>query len=253
MDLRRVARRLGAGAWLLACVALLAACAAKTPPRGSVHEGSVALGTRLVPLPPGPWTVLSDAELPMQLSDGSALAYRTIVLVQEKDGRTTGIIRAGAFDAYPMGLVYRGTPAACQTNNWNLRPTVAEIGSNYYDCRRLFLMAPAGTTSGSVSPDWQVVLDRQRANPAFLPSLAPSVMFGLADRTGRFQVDVIFNPEARGLLRDTRNWAQNSWNTGNRTPQHNAYIARLADWAEAAHPAMRTGLSGRTPPPLPPF
>lgn len=253
MAWRSVARRLGAGAWLLASVALLAGCAAPTPPRGSVHEGSVAFGTRVVPLPPGPWTVLSDSTRDTQLSDGPALAYRTIVLVQEKDGRATGLVRAIVTDAQAQGLVYRGTPFACQTNTWNLRPTKAEIGSNYHDCRRLFLMAPASTTEGTVSPDWQVVLDRVRANPAFLPTQAPTAIFGLADSTGRFQVEVIFNPETRGLLRDTRNWSQNSWNPPNRTAQHNAYIARLADWAEAAHPAMRTGLAGRTPPPLPAF
>ena len=247
-----LARRLGAGAWLLACVALLAGCAAKTPPRGSVHEGSVALGTRVMPLPPGSWTVLSDAENPTQLSDGSALAHRIIVLVQEKDGRATGLIRATATDAHVEGLRYTGTPPACETTTSNLRPTVADVGDDHFDCRRVLLAFP-GSASGTVSPDWQVVLDRQRANPAFLPGIAPAVIYSLADRTGQFQAEVIFNPETRGLPRDTRAWAQNSWNAPNRTAQHNAYIARLVDWAEAAHPAMRTGLAGRTPPPLPPF
>ena len=254
MALGILARRLGAAAWLLACVALLAGCAAPTPPRGSVHEGSVAFGTRVVPLPPGPWTVLSDEERRGQMADGPALTIRSIMLVQEKDGRATGIIRATVPDAYAQGVQYLpGRIAGCLNDGSNLRPAVVDVGQRHFDCRRIVMWARAAVAGPALPDDWKVLLDRQAANPAFLPEAAPAVIYSLADGTGQFHVEVIFNPENRGLLRDTRNWSQNSWNTGNRTPQHLAYIARLADWAEAAHPAMRTGLAGRTPPPLPPF
>jgi hypothetical protein len=244
-----LARRVGAGAWLLACVALLAGCASPAPPRGSVHEGSVALGTRTLPLPPGPWTVLSDAERASQLADGPGLAVRTIVLVQEKDGRPTGVIRVTATDAVAQGVQYLpGGIPACLNDNSNLRPAVVDVGQRHVDCRRVFLRAPISLDAAPSWADLAAALTVEGAAPANLPLIAPSVLFGLGDGTGPMQVEFIFIPETRGMPPETHPWHESWRYTRNRTPQHEAYIARLADWAEAAHPAIRAGFAGQVPP-----
>jgi hypothetical protein len=143
MGFNNLARRLGAGAWLLMCVALLAGCAAPSPPRGSVHEGSVALGTRQVPLPPGPWTVVSETEPATGTYAGSSFTIHRIVLVQEDDGRPTGLIRARAREGDVMDRRIPTEPVlACEESASNVRPVAVKKDAGRYECRRVLLVAP---------------------------------------------------------------------------------------------------------------
>lgn len=244
-----LARRLGAGAWLLACVALLAGCAEPAPTArlGSVHEGSVALGSRMVPLPPGRWTVQSETTTASAVHAGSSFTIRRIQLVQHVNGRPTAIIHARTSEGQVHGQQFPiGPVRACQASADNLRPVLFKLGEVYYDCRRVFLTGPNITRSGPIAPGWPVVGQEP-------PIIVPTVLFAVADRTGQLHVDALFNPETRGLPRDTRDWEQNAWNAANRTRLHLAYIDHLVAWAEAAHPAIRDGLSGLAPAPLPAF
>ncbi len=245
-----LARRLGAGAWLLASVTMLAGCATKTPTRGSVHEGSVTLGNRVVPLPPGAWIKEYGGVMTGQKLRVFRLPnFQEIVLVQRTgNSGATGVITAFV-NEWPAGHQEpspRDVPA-CALAIANRAPEQVRIGEGGFDCRSVFLTPPEITPSGPVAPGWQII------GIGSSPNVAPTAVFAVADRSGQLQVNVSFNPESRGVPRDTRDWAQNAWNPENHLGIHTAYKDRLANWAEAAHPAIRAGFAGQVPPPLPPF
>lgn len=241
-------------ALLMAGLGLATGCEA--PRIEGPQSGSFHIGARAIPLPPGDWREIgrADEQVP---SGTSAIAYRTVLLAHEDKGRLASLVVASGTlpGAGNLRFINAANSFPCRQDANDVVPGRREITEASFDCRRVLPWTPVseGRTANGTLPAWQEFVARRDRNPAWAPWVGHTVTYGLADRDGQMTLAYAFNPETRGLLRDTRPWPQNGWNPANQPGPQRQYLARMVAWADMADPVVRRGFASSSAPGLPGF
>lgn len=220
-------------AWLLLLAGFVfASQAALAQAPGSMVEGSVAVGSKVVPLPPGPWRVL-HAGVEAGLSTDMTISTRTYetVLVQERGGQAASVVVARA--AQEVGAAW--TPHGVCTNASALARHIASAVRSALDCRGQLVIG-AGRVANL--PGYLGALyDEGQRRPGWLPARWVTAQFLLSETMHYLSVEYRFATAAPGA----------SWNDGARSPAQEAVVQQLDAWGARAHAELRRGLYGRQP------
>ena len=134
---------------MLRALAVLFAMAIAAPAYAqAVAEGSLNLGGKVVPLPPGPWRVLYQATEPGRTTEGNMPTQtHRAVLVQERAGQAAALVVAHA--AAEMGAAWSPHGICTNTTAWVLQRQIESAVRGALDCRGLLLMGCLLYTSPS--------------------------------------------------------------------------------------------------------
>jgi hypothetical protein len=197
---------------------LLGGCAASTSGPGGVHQGAITVASRAVPLPPGDWRVIGSSDA-SNLNTYGGSAFRRVALVQETEGRLSGLILIGASDPSPQPLVYTNAPnhPVCRVRGGELVPIWRSIPNDTgFECRRI-----SWVSSSTAQPaEWETYLkplvERRAAEPGWVPQRMLRVAFALADRRGWLSVDYDFDAERGGIPATQAGGRAESWESATR-------------------------------------
>jgi hypothetical protein len=201
-------------------------------------EGSLALGQKVLPLPPGPWRVLHQAAEPGRSVGGdfATTTYRA-VLVQEREGRAAAVIIAHA--AAEVGGVWNPHGICISTNHIRRQVDMAVRGA--LDCRGLVVV---GSGRGPVTPAYlNALYDEGERRPGWIPPRWISVQVVQSEQMHWLSVEYRFAP---AVFAPAAAMAA-SWGDGVRTPAQQDMVNRLFDWSALARAQLRRGLHGRPP------
>ena len=206
----------------------------------AVAEGSLSLGGKVVPLPPGPWRVLYQVTEPGRTTEGNMpTQMHRAVLVQERAGQAAALVVAHA--AAEMGARWNPHGVCVNTAASVLHRHVESAIWGSLDCRGLVL-AGSGRVQGT--PAWlNPLYDEGERRPGWIPprwisaQIIQSQQMHYLGVEYRFAPGVFAPPTANAV-----NWAE-----GVRSPAQQDVIRRLRDWTERASAELRRGLYGRAP------
>lgn len=196
-------------------------------------EGSLALGPKIVPLPPGPWRVLHLAADAGRTTD-MTISTRThqAVLVQERDGVAAAVIVARA--AQEVGAHWN-PHGVCTNANAFARHIVSAVRSAL-DCRAQVII---GAGRGPNTPAYlNELYDEGQRRPGWLPPRWVSAQFLLSETMHYLSVEYRYIATAAGGA---------NWNDGARSPAQESFVQCLDGWGARAHAELRRGLYGRQP------
>lgn len=223
---------------LLSIGLFLAPLTAMAQAAGTMVEGSLALGPKVVPLPAGPWRVLHLDVASGRSTDGS-LNTRTheAVLVQERRGLAAAIIVARA--AQEVGANWSPHGICVNVNAFSRHIAAALRGS--IDCRGQVVI---GSGRGASTPAYlNAFYDEGQRRPGWVPARWISAQFVLSEQMHYLSVEYRFAPAV--FAPATANAV--NWNDGARSAVQNAFVDRIDAWAAGAHAELRRGLHGRQP------
>lgn len=203
-------------------------------------EGSLSLGGKVVPLPPGSWRVLYQAAEPGRSSEGSmATVTHRAVLVQERAGQAAALVVAHA--AVEMGASWHPHGICTNTTTWVLQRHIESAVRGALDCRGLVLIG-AGRSLGT--PAWMNALyDEGERRPGWIPPRWISAQVIQSQQIHWLSVEYRFAPGV--FAPPTANAA--SWAEGRRSAAQQDVVQRLQVWSERASAELRRGLYGRAP------
>ncbi|MFM2150077.1 MAG: hypothetical protein RLZZ187_2383 [Pseudomonadota bacterium] len=221
---------------MLFCTLALAAPASAQ----AVAEGSLSLGGKVVPLPPGPWRVLHQGTEAGRTSTGS-LPYQmhSAVLVQERAGQAAALVWAHA--ATEMGTLWNPHGICTNTTTWVLQRHVESAIAGSLDCRGLVLVGSGRVqgTAASLNPFY----DEGERRPGWIPPRWISVQIIQSQQMHFLSVNYRFAP---GVFAPPTANAVN-WAEGVRSAAQQDVVQRLQVWSERASAELRRGLYGRVP------
>jgi hypothetical protein len=223
------------GLMLLCTLALAAPASAQ-----AVAEGSLTLGGKVVPLPPGPWRVLYQVAEPGRSTEGnmSTVMHRA-VLVQERAGQAAAVVVAHA--AAEMGASWHPHGICTNTTTWVLQRQIESAVRGALDCRGLVLI---GAGRSSVTPAWlNALYDEGERRPGWIPPSWISAQVIQSQQIHYLSVEYRFAPGV--FAPPTANAA--SWAEGRRSAAQQDVVQRLQVWSERASAELRRGLYGRAP------
>jgi hypothetical protein len=226
---------------MLRALAVLFAMAIAAPAYAqAVAEGSLNLGGKIVPLPPGPWRVLYQATEPGRTREGDMPTQtHRAVLVQERAGQAAALVVAHA--AAEMGGVWSPHGICTNTTAWVLQRQIESAVRGTLDCRGLLLMG-AGRSPGT--PAWMNALyDEGERRPGWIPPRWISAQVIQSQQMHWLSVEYRFAPSV--FAPQTANAA--NWTEGMRSAAQQDVIRRLDGWSERASAELRRGLYGRAP------
>jgi hypothetical protein len=215
---------------LCAAIALAACAQGQQPSSGpaalrETHQGTLRIGAKTIPLPPGEWQVLGSID---------ENVWRRMILVQEQNGRMTGqITLASSLPNWTVSTTW-GTALiwGCQDARGNLVPTIRNTDNvmSGWDCLRI-------TTSNErtrrvTAVQEQQFAARRDAQPEWAPERMLVASFSRGEPMGGFFITYKFDPSASGP--STRS-AEDDKN-------------RIVRWAEATAPLIVRGFNGNTSP-----
>lgn len=223
---------------LLMVGALLLSPQAQAQAPGAMVEGSLSVGPKVVPLPPGPWRILhlaadsgrsSDMTLPTRMHEA--------VLVQERAGRAAAIIVARA--AQEVGAQWN--PHGVCTNANAFARHIASAVRAALDCRGLVVV---GSGRNANTPAYlNALYDEGQARPGWVPARWISAQFMLSETMHYLSVEYRFAPAT--FAPAVANLA--NWHEGSRNAAQEAFVQQLDGWGARAHAELRRGLYGRQP------
>lgn len=221
---------------LMALLMLPSLVQAQAP--GSVVEGSLSLGPKVLPLPAGPWRVLH-----LGVGDGRTsdllvpTRFHRAVLVQERGGRAAAVIVAQA--AQEVGVFWE--PHGVCFNEGALARHVVSAVRAALDCRGLVVLA-AGRQPGQAGY-LDALYDEGQRRPGWLPPYWISSQFVISETMHYLNVEYRMVPPAfaPGTTGGT------TLAEGSRVPVPQALIQQLDAWGAQARSELRRGLYGRQP------
>ena len=223
------------GLMVLCAMAIAAPAHAQT-----VAEGSLSLGGKVVPLPPGPWRMLYEAAEPGRSAEGNmATVTHRAVLVQERAGQAAALVVAHA--AAEMGGVWSPHGICTNTTASVLQRQIESAVRGALDCRGLVLIG-AGRSPGT--PAWMNALyDEGERRPGWIPPRWISAQVIQSQQIHWLSIEYRFAPSV--FAPPTANAA--SWAEGRRSTAQQDVVQRLQGWSERASAELRRGLYGRAP------
>lgn len=206
----------------------------------AVAEGSLSLGGKVVPLPPGPWRVLHQVAEPGRTTEGDmpTLTHRA-VLVQERAGQAAALVVAHA--AAEVGASWSPHGICTNTTASVLHRQVEIALRGALDCRGLVLIG-SGRVQGL--PAWlNPLYDEGERRPGWIPPRWISAQVIQSQQMHFLSVEYRFAP---GIFAPPTANAVN-WAEGVRTTAQQDVIRRLREWSERASVELQRGLYGRAP------
>jgi hypothetical protein len=219
---------------LVACALFAASCTTPATTIGTVHQGTIMIATRAVPLPPGEWLMLGDLRRSRNDVEGGLPGDRTILLTQDRGGHLAGLALLTATELASRPGYWTDAPKwfACREATNDLVPAVKNLShTEAVDCRRATFWSPARhAIGGEAAAAWQEFMDRRRREPGWAPDEAVLIVFARADRYGVLQILYSFPTPI-----------DHSSDTGR----------RVRAWMDAVGPLLATGfrIGGTTPAP----
>lgn len=201
-------------------------------------EGSLTLGGKIVPLPPGPWRMLHQAADPGRSTEGSLpTTTHRAVLVQERAGRAAAVIVANA--ATEVGGVW--SPHGICVNATAIQRTITHALRGALDCRGLVVI---GSGRGPNTPAYlNALYDEGARRPGWIPPRWLSVQIVQSQQMHWLSVEYRYAPS---VFAPATGSAAN-WNDGARSAAQQEVVQRLATFASEARAGLLRGLYGRPP------
>lgn len=245
---------------MLAAAAAVAGCAGSEGPGttptlapGSTIEGSFPFHrSTVIPLPPGPWRVISDRPTPW--SDASGIS-RSVVLLQERDGRADRFMFVGGTLNQGSGHYQWNITVPCRRGAFPLKQEIKAALPQDQDC---FGVGPFGFERRVFGRGgaWGEIFDEADRRPGWLPETALAMDFTFVGPTDGIGGRIVIDPRGAGVdasgTEDRRYPATRDWEPARISPQRRALADRMIAWSEAAQPVFRAGWQGRVEP-LPPL
>jgi hypothetical protein len=201
-------------------------------------EGTLTLGGKLVPLPPGAWRVLHQGTEPTRTTDGSIpTTMHRALLVQERDGRAAAVIVAAA--AAEVGTSWN--PHGVCVNANAIQRDIRQAVRGALDCTGLVVI---GSGRGSNTPAYlNALYDEGDRRPGWIPPRWISVQIVQSERMHYLSVEYRYAPAV--FAPATANAA--NWNEGARNAAQQDVVQRLAGFAARARTELQRGSQGRPP------
>ncbi|WP_139226179.1 hypothetical protein [Falsiroseomonas stagni] len=205
---------------------------------GAMVEGSLAVGNKVLPLPPGSWRVLHLGVDDLRTSDMMVpTRVHQAVLVQERAGRAAAVIVAQA--AQEIGVHWE--PHGICLNEGAIARRVASAVRAALDCRGLVVVA-GGRQPGL--PGYLAALyDEGQRRAGWLPPYWISSQFLISETMHYLNVEYRVAPSA-SMSAATGGVTLTE---GARVSLPQALVDQLDGWGARAHAELRRGLYGRQP------
>jgi hypothetical protein len=233
---------------LAVCVLMLASACVTTsefersyPPAKPV-SGSVAIGDKMIPLPPGEWVVAATESA----FSGAATPLAALSLVNVAPGAHAVLVTAHANLGTASGAAGWTSLRSCARDDMLFIATEAnEPGGD----QRCWFINHSGTTRASrTSRLLKDTLDFAQARGLRIPSTVLTVGYRLADIRDVLTVRYYFDPETRGFPPSRElNWRSNDWHRDRMhgDERRQQYIAALKSWGAETLPGVRGGFRGK--------
>ncbi len=205
---------------------------------GSVVQGSLSLGGKVVPLPAGPWRVLHSGVDEGRTSDMTRSTHlNEMVLVQERGGQAAAVIIARA--AQEAGTHWN--PHGVCTNAGAFARHIESAVRSALDCRGQVLVSAGRVAS---TPAYlNALYDEGQRRPGWMPPRWVSAQFLLSETMHYLSVEYRFAPALFATAVSTAA----GWNDGARDAAQEAFVQRLDAWGGQVRAELRRGLYGRQP------
>lgn len=221
----------------IATLVFIACLAAGSAPAQTI-DGTLTLGGKLVPLPPGPWRILHQATEAGRTTDGNIpTTMHRAVLVQERGGQAAAIIIASA--AAEVGTVWN--PHGICVNPRAVQRQIESAIRGALDCRGIVVI---GSGRGATTPAYlNALYDEGERRPGWIPPRWLSAQIVLSERMNYLAVEYryapsVFGPAVAGGV---------NWHEGARSAAQQAVIERLATFSASARAGLQAGLRARRP------
>jgi hypothetical protein len=225
----------------------------KAPP-GTVVEGTFVLARKVVPLPPGKFTLVVGREKETKLLTGSSLSSRLaeVFLIQTQGANLRSLIWAKA----NVDLASLWVDEPCKRTDTLFRLDRTKSFNYLQDC------VMVNHTVGLLrNPDsqWSPVYDALLAQGVELPiATALDATLMRIDHRQYLAITYWINPAAFGFAVDTApSWNTSAWHKSriDRDPQKVAFVKALSDWAVELKPSLDQGFKGKAfaPSTIPPL
>jgi hypothetical protein len=222
-------------------LAFLFMVAAAGPGLGqTLAEGSLTLGGKVVPLPPGPWRVVYQAAEPGRSTEGNlATTTHRAVLVQERAGQAAAVVVAHA--AAEMGGRWNPHGICVNTAASVLHRRIEMAVPGSLDCTGLVLVTSGRTQA---MPAWlNAIYDEGERRPGWIPPRWISAQIIQSQQIQWLSVEYRFAP---GVFAPPTATATN-WAEGVRSPAQQEVVRQLRAWSDRARAELQRGLYGRAP------
>jgi hypothetical protein len=223
---------------LLLMVLLVLAPQAQAQVPGTMVEGSLMVGSKVLPLPPGPWRVLHLGVDDRRTSDMTVpTRMHQAVLVQERAGRAAAVIVAQA--AQEVGVHWE--PHGICLNEGAIARHVVSAVRAALDCRGLVVLV-AGQQPGQpghLAP----LYDEGQRRAGWIPPYWISSQFLISETMHYLNVEYRVAPSgfAPAMTGPT------TLTEGARVSVPQALVDRLDGWGARTHAELKRGLYGRQP------
>lgn len=201
-------------------------------------QGSLRLGSKVVPLPPGPWRVLHQGQVQGRTSElTTPTTTHQAVLVQEHAGRAAALVIAEA--AQEVGVVWHPFGVCLNQSAFARRIEAATRGR--LDCRGMVMV---GSGLGPGTPAYlHAFYAEGTTRPGWIPPRWLSSQFVLSEGMHMLRVEyryapTVFAPAAANAP---------NWNDGARNPAAEAVVTRLTAWGDGVQATLRRALYGAAP------
>lgn len=233
---------------------LLAAPVCAVAQAQPVHQSSVTVGGRVVPLPPGDWIELGrGSSLRAFTGTGQQYTAESMLLIQQQGGRMTGLVDVAFATSNPTMQIRWAIPNTCTRADTHANLT-SEALERSQDCLLLnhWTMDPV-VMPHSPQEHWRAFWQRAAAEPNTIPRTTVGAQFALAGSGNALQVTYRFSVEAKGFPREGTDWSNSSWHRGRLDDRRRATVNDLQTWAGQARPIIQAAFSSGRVAQLPAF
>lgn len=236
----------------------------------AAQPAAFSLGGKPIPLPPGAWVILGEAEYPAPGEEAPAI--RSLVLGLLAEGRLLALVAARG-NLAPAATGF-GIAAECRRRDLHLAWLETPAASPLAACG--FLLHVLHAVPEGADPAWRTALARLDQDGVQVPPAWLAVGFRLADADDLLDIRYLLDPrslglahpadlpaaapgpvtQAEGWVRDrlglagpggSAAWQASGWGKAAvaEDPPRAWVVAQLAGWAEDLRAPIRQGFKGR--------